>query len=157
MHISGHELTIFNELTGEIITKHTISLEKGQLIKNQNHSRDRSKTINQLKRSVLALFTHEKSRDFIEEICRRYGRYRRDQLLLLQKVAREYSEWTNQAIEKCLQEKLYSANEFRDVVHYLQRNRLDYTPKTVTTLKKPVSIPVQTRDLNEYIVRMGGK
>lgn len=159
LHISGQELTIFNKLTGEIITRHAISLEKGQLIKNRNHSRDRSKTINQLKQNVLKLFTHEKSSDFIEEICRRYGRYRRDQLLLLQKVAIEYSEWTNQAIEKCLQEKLYSANDFRDVVHYLQRNRLDSRPEIVTTLKKPISIPipVQTRDLNEYIVRMGGK
>ncbi|NEU30245.1 hypothetical protein GN156_05550 [bacterium LRH843] len=93
----------------------------------------------------------------IEEISRRYGRYRRDQLLLLQKVAFEHPKWVNQAIEKCIQEKLYSANDFRDVVTYLQRTQSSSILEAATTLKKTVSIPVQTRNLKEYIVRMGGK
>lgn len=39
-------LTIINKTTSEVLAKHTIILEKGKLIKNKNHSRDRSKTIN---------------------------------------------------------------------------------------------------------------
>lgn len=64
--------------------------KKGKLIKNTNHTRDRSKSIEALKRHVLNLFQREeKAKQYIEEICHIYGRYRRDQLLLLKKVAEE--------------------------------------------------------------------
>src|SRR5699024_8795374 len=72
--VSKHELKVVNGATGEILAAHKICTEKGKLIKNRNHSRDRSKTINQLKQNVLNLLTHNKSNDFIEEICQRYGR-----------------------------------------------------------------------------------
>ena len=89
-----------------------------------------------------------------------YGRYRRDQLLLFQKIAKESPEWIPAAIDKCIQEKLYSANEFRDVVAYFKRTNIEpeqlITP-SVKEVKESLAIAVQTRDLKEYIQRMGGK
>lgn len=158
LQIDGQQLILVDPSTGEILAKHTISLEKGKLIKNPNHARDRSRTIDRLKQHVLTLFPGEEAaRQYIEEICRTYGRYRRDQLLILQKVAEENSEWITTALEKCIREKLYSANAFRDVVDYLKRQQstpvLDIPVETTTT----VSIPVGTRDLRTYVQRMGGK
>lgn len=158
LQIDGQQLILVDPSTGEILAKHTISLEKGKLIKNPNHARDRSRTIDRLKQHVLTLFpSEEATRQYIEEICRTYGRYRRDQLLILQKVAEENSEWIPTALEKCIREKLYSANAFRDVVDYLKQRQstpvLDIPVETTTT----VSIPVGTRDLRTYVQRMGGK
>src|SRR5699024_342852 len=141
IQVSKHELKVINGVTGEILTTHKICTEKGKLIKNRNHSRDRSKTINQLKQNVLILFTHNKSNEFIEEICQRYGRYRRDQLQLLYKIALEYPKWINEAVEKCIKNQLYSANDFRDMVHYLQQNEHTDIPTVVTSNKKVISPP----------------
>src|SRR5699024_650039 len=154
--VSKQELKIVNGATGEILEAHKICTEKGKLIKNRNHSRDRNKTINQLKQNVLTLLTHNKSNEFIEEICQRYGRYRRDQLQLLYKTASEYPKWIDEALEKCIENNLYSANDFRDIVHYLQQNEHVDIPKIASLSKRVTSPPVQTRDLNEYVARMGG-
>ncbi len=157
LHSDGQQLIIVDGSTGEIIAKHTMSLEKGKLIKNPNHARDRSKSIDTLKQHVLTLFPSEESKHYIEEICHTYGRYRRDQLLLLQKVAEENPEWVPTALEKCIREKLYSANAFRDVVDYLKRQQTKPIPEIPVDSTKSVSISVETRDLKAYVQRMGGR
>ncbi|RTQ86065.1 IS21 family transposase [Lysinibacillus telephonicus] len=158
LQINGQQLIIVESTSGEILAKHTISLEKGRLIKNPNHARDRSRTIDTLKQHVLTLFpSTEESRQFTEEICHTYGRYRRDQLLLLQKVAEENPEWISTALKKCMREKLYSANAFRDIVDYLKRQQPEPILDILVDSTKSVSIPVETRDLKAYVQRMGGK
>lgn len=150
-------MIIVDSITGEILAKHSISLEKGKLIKNRNHERDRSKSIEILKQHVISLFPNEdESKQFIDEICHTYGRYRRDQLLILQKIAEEDSQWIPLALKKCLNEKLYSANAFRDVVDYLKQQPLNPIPEIIRPSTKTVSIPVETRDFSTYIMRMGG-
>ena len=157
--LNGHALKIMALHTGEILADHTISLEKGKLIKNVNHGRDRSTSLNQLQQHVLTFFPYEGAAQYIQQVCHTYGRYRRDQLLLFQKVAMENPEWISLALEKCIQEKLYSANEFRDVVAYFKRTKKENDIETVVEVerKQPVTIAVQTRDLQEYIHRMGGR
>ena len=155
----GQKLKILVPHTGEILAEHTISLEKGKLIKNINHGRDRSKSLDELQRNVLTLFPYKGAEQYIQDICHTYGRYRRDQLLLFQKIAKENPEWISAAIDKCIQEKLYSANEFRDVVAYFKRTKIE-PEQPITTVKESkesLAIAVQTRDLKEYIQRMGGK
>ncbi|MFL2101312.1 hypothetical protein [Desemzia sp. FAM 23989] len=49
--VRDQELLILNDLSGEEITRHSVSFEKGKLIKKRNHSRDRSKTIKKISRS----------------------------------------------------------------------------------------------------------
>lgn len=161
LHLIVNEKTlrVVEPHTGEILADHIVSLEKGKLIKNVNHGRDRSKSLDQLQQQVLILFPYEGAAQYIQDVCHTYGRYRRDQLLLFQKVAKESPEWISLALEKCIQEKLNSANEFRDVVDYLKRTKKEPEIETTVevTLKHPVTIAVQTRDLQEYIHRMGGK
>ena len=155
----GQIIKILAPHTGEILAEHRISLEKGKLIKNADHGRDRSSSIHQLQQQVLSLFPYEGAAQYIHEVCHRYGRYRRDHLLLFRKVAMESSEWISTALEKCIQEKLYSANEFRDVVSFFKRTKAETVVETVmeSERKPPVTIAVQTRGLQEYIHRMGGK
>lgn len=156
---NGQSLKILAPHTEEVLAEHTISLEKGKLIKNGNHRRDRSASLDKLQQHVLKLFPYEGAAQYIQKVCQEYGRYRRDQLLLFQKVAIENPDWLSLALEKCIQEKLYSANEFRDVVGYFKRTKKETDMETVAEVerKQTVTIEVQTRDLQEYIHRMGGK
>lgn len=142
--------------TGETIAEHTICREKGKLIKNKNHARDRSRTIETLKKEVLQLFPYELAQPYIQQICDKYGRYRRDQLAILKKCAEEEPEMIPSALDKCIQEKLYSANDFRDVLYYLKKTR-QQEPASIEQGKGAIpSITVQTRDFQEYLRSMGG-
>lgn len=157
IHMKGQQLLVIDSSSGEILAEHTICTEKGKLVKNRNHSRDRSTSLEQLKQKVINLFAHDEAASYIGTICDTYGRYRRDQLTLLQKVATEDPDWVHTAIEKCVHEKLYSANDFRDVVAFLKREQKETVIEPTATQAKSVSIPVQTRDLKEYVHRMGGQ
>lgn len=152
-------LVIRNHSQGDILAEHRISMEKGKLIKNRNHTRDRSKGIEELKRKVISSFGQEKvAYQFIEEICLQYPRYRRDQLSLLQTVIENEPEWIEAGLQKCIIEKLYSANDFRDVVNYLKQDDEPVIPvknlNHISILEE--KIQVGTRPLNTYTSILGG-
>jgi len=101
--------------------------------------------------------SHEKAEAFVEEICQRYGRYRRDQLLRLKQVALEHPHWINRALERCLHENWYSANDVRDVVFFLKQTPPEpVMESSMTRSKTSISIPVHTRDVKAYLPLMGG-
>lgn len=105
---------------------------------------------------MFTLFIHNQSSEFIEKICEKYGRYRCDQLQILQNTALENPDWIEVVVNKCVKDKLYSVNDFRDVVYYLQQDTIivvSYVEASGSKIKSP---PVHTRDLNEYVSRMGG-
>ena len=153
-------LIIRKQSNGEVLAEHQISSEKGKLIQNRNHTRDRSKGIEELKKSVISHFEEqEDALIYVDEICMKYARYRRDQLTILQRVIKEEAEWIDPALQKCMREKLYSANDFRDVVRYLKQSsieesaQLNEQQKVSTT---PTNIQVETRPLDTYTRILGG-
>ena len=95
LEIQGEQqniLVICKHPDNEIIAEHQISSEKGKLIKNRNHTRDRSKGIEELKRNVISHFEEKEAIcAYLDEICLKYARYRRDQLGILQTVIKERS------------------------------------------------------------------
>lgn len=153
-------LIIRKEPNGEVLAKHQISSEKGKLIQNRSHTRDRSKGIEELKRTVISHFENqEDALMYVDEICRIYVRYRRDQLMVLQKAIKEGAAWIDSALQKCIQEKLYSANDFKDVVHYLKQSSMEETIHTNEKHKIPIistKIQVETRPLDTYKLILGG-
>ena len=157
LHIVDSLLKICDVSTGEILAEHTISPEKGKLIKNKNHIRERSKSLEQLKQELIQLLAHDNAVDYIERINIDYGRYRRDQFTLMKKVVQENNELVHPALEKCINENLYSANAFRDVVDFLRRTKPDQPDNTENEVKVQVDIGVHTRDMTEYLQLMGGK
>jgi transposase len=141
LEIQGEQqniLVICKHPDNEIIAEHQISSEKGKLIKNRNHTRDRSKGIEELKRNVISHFEEKEAIcAYLDEICLKYARYRRDQLGILQTVIKNEPEWIDQALQKCISEKLYSANDFRDVVSYLKKS----SEESVVAIKEAKKIP----------------
>lgn len=157
-----HEtLLIRKQPNGEVIAEHQISADKGKLIKKRNHTRDRSKGIEEFKQRVISSFEEqETARAYVNEICLRYTRYRRDQLTILQTVIKNDLEWINQALQKCLSEKLYSANDFRDVVSYFKKVNIESVRIVKESTKdRPAKtkIDVTTRSLSAYTRILGGR
>ncbi len=65
---SPETLQIMIMETGELVAPHVLSLEKGKLIRNNNHLRDRSQTINRLMEEVVVLFKNTDATLFLAGI-----------------------------------------------------------------------------------------
>ncbi|MFT8323456.1 MAG: hypothetical protein ABF649_21580 [Bacillus sp. (in: firmicutes)] len=153
-------LIIRKQLDGERIAEHPISNEKGKLIKNRSHSRDRSKGINEMKQTILTHFEKQKDANvFLDEVCLKYNRYRRDQLAILLSVIKKDAAFIHQALSICVKEKLFSANDFRDVVDYL-KNTVHVTEATNDNIGESTlsnhKYNVTTRSLSTYTSILGG-
>src|SRR5699024_1828756 len=143
----------------EVLAKHELSFGKGQLIKNKNHQRDRSKGIEAFKETVIRQFQNtELASSYISDLLETYPRYRRDQLITLQKATIDYSTVIDEALIKCMNEKLLSANDFRDVAKFLSLN-LQYSSEEIVEKnrnKKSTNIEVETCAISTYTDILGG-
>lgn len=164
LRISNKDLVILNEMNGEEITRHRLSFEKGKLIKKTNHGRDFSVSIQKYKDAMIALFEDELSAIlFIDKVIETHKRYARDQFIVLEKAVKAFPEEREAALQKCLDERLWSANDFRDVSKFLsthtQNSLLDEPPLPSSVSLKPSasSITVPTRSLSDYTKLIGGK
>ncbi|WP_154655289.1 IS21 family transposase [Pontibacillus halophilus] len=153
-------LEIRKQPDGEIIAEHLISLEKGRLIQNRNHTRDRSKGIEEFKEHLISKFKdQEQGCIYLNEICLKYARYRRDQLAIIQRVIREDSVWIDDALTQCLKKKLYSANDFRDMVQYCKNLKVSPVKAKMNDSnghKRAKNMMVRTRSLEAYTTILGG-
>lgn len=156
LDISEEKLRIRLSPASELIAEHTICTEKGKLIKNRNHGRDRSRQVEDLRNEVLRLYPKE-AINFMEAIDKKYPRYRRDQYLILKEIAKENPTYLETAIKKCTTEKLFSANELRDVVSYVKQHEKEKPMIAEPVLTTIPSISVSKREMKDYFKLMGGE
>ena len=152
-------LVIKGNSDSEVLAKHRLELGKGKLIKNRNHGRDRSKGIQAYKETVVRQFKNtELATTFINDIMEEYPRYKRDQLAILQKTTMDYAAFIDEALQKCMDEHLISANDFRDVAKYMSNTHGKEQPiqKSKSKRLKPRNIQVETRPLSTYTEILGG-
>ncbi|MFP5109251.1 IS21 family transposase [Neobacillus sp. C211] len=120
-----NKLVIYVQESGEILATHCISPDKGKLIQNRSHQRDRSKGIKELIEVVSEHFTNKsQATKYLNELRNRYPRYIRDQLSLIKKCIELGSlEVIDEALALCMERQLFSANDFQDVVSLFKRQR----------------------------------
>jgi len=156
---SNHkQLIIKRSHDGEVLAKHRLELSKGKLIKNRNHGRDRSKGIQAYKETVICQFKNtELATTYINDIMIEYPRYKRDQLAIIQKATIDYAAFIDEALQKCIDEHLLSANDFSDIAKYLSHIQ-DKQPikKSKEHQQRSRSIKVDTRPLSTYTEILGG-
>lgn len=154
-------LIIRKQLDGEVIAEHSISNEKGKLIQHLHHIRDRSKGIEEFKQQLVSHFEdQERATSYLNEICLRYPRYRRDQLIIIQNVIEKYPMWIEATLTKCIIDKLYSANDFRDIANHQNTLQTECTQKVKPPFIKHSgkdNIIVTTRSLTAYTSILGGE
>ncbi|MGI6677831.1 MAG: IS21 family transposase [Dehalobacterium sp.] len=159
--VEDNILVIRDLETKQELARHTLSHEKGKLIKNNNHSRDHSKGIDKYIETVSALFIHPlQARELLEIIRIEKPRYIRDQLQVIQKnIANIDASVTEKALNYCLKYKLFSASDFSDAVEHFttlqakempsEANRTEIKPLNEVDRSKFKTKP-EVRDFKSY-------
>jgi hypothetical protein len=162
IEIQEENLIIRKEPQGEVLARHKICHGKGELIKNRQHTRDRSKGIQAYKETVIRQFENqEKAEQFIHEVGCRYPRYVRDQLQVIQYAITHFRSVINDALDVCIKDQLWSGNDLRDIAQHFDRLKESETP-SVPSIEKSIKInpaikvTAATRDMEQYIKILGG-
>ncbi len=164
IEIQDGELIIRADLQGDVLAKHKISQGKGELVKNRQHSRDRSKGLQAYKETIIRQFKNqENAQKFVNEVAQRYPRYVRDQLQVIQYAITHFRPEIEKALAVCITEQLWSANDLRDIAQHFTRikNEKDTgaqaSPVKKTNTQSPATkATAVTREVEYYTNIMGG-
>lgn len=106
----------------DLLAVHPVCLGRGMTIRNSDHLRDKSQSIQKLKEEVLSLMPNEeKYKQYIEMILREKPRYFRDNLLLIKKYLPVVEkDFLVQSLDFCMENNLYNANNFIEVARHYQ-------------------------------------
>lgn len=163
-------LLVYASKNGSLIAKHRLCQEKGKLIRDRQHTRDRSKGIDAFIHTVAGHFTNEdEAAAFLEEVRKKRQRYIRDQLqMILREIKRiDQKSIIDIALRECMKKKLFCATDFIDMVRYIERQRQIHM--TIPTEKEGSIHSVnieheslfqttsQKRDVNEYLAVLEGQ
>lgn len=160
-----HKLIIRETADGPIMAKHLISLEKGKLIQDSQHLRDRTKGISAYIQTVAEQFEEhtELAMVFLREIHRRYPRYIRDQLRVISKAIQSVEmDVRKEALTQCVDRNLYSASEFKDVIAYITHPQKKTDSPEESQNKQAMNASVyytqpEKREVDDYLKILGGE
>ena len=154
--IEDNRLNIRLTPDGEIIATHTLVEGRGQLLQDKNHKRKRSTKLTEWEVEIKKNFTdQEKVSEFLSSLKERYPRHMGDQLTILWNLIQHEGDLINEALDKVMEYKLTSANDFRDIVQSLKLgSSIDRVPTQQDT---PYShINASTRKIESYIEILKG-
>ena len=149
---------IIKDENGVTITSHPIPAGVGNNVVNNNHRRNTSIKLDAMRTNLREFFLYNPDIDvFIENINRLYPRYVRDQfstvLTCAEKCGRQEAEV---ALEFCVRNSLFSANDFKSIIESLGTNK---KRKTSCSNIKPlgdakaqliVNIEPEKSNINDY-------
>jgi len=96
----------------------------------------------------------EKAILFIDKLTEKYKRYARDQFMVLEKSIQMYPAERDEALEHCIKNELWSANDFRDIAAYLAQYNLVEIPKGIeansTNLTGMKYLPVHLVSMRKF-------
>lgn len=166
IRVEEKKLCIIDPETGEILADHGLDAGKGNLIQDKKHRRDRSKGIEAYLKNTAAKFQDEGlAYHYLDAIRKQFPRYVRDQLQIINKQWNGHpSDVVNQALEACHKQKLYSASEFQDMIHFLtgQKQEKKKTPNRKelqplhTVSSSALAAKPAVRDMKDYIQILEG-
>lgn len=164
LEIEGSELLIYAGFCDILLARHKICFEKGKLIQNSDHLRNKDIKVAGMKEALKGKFpSPEAAKRFLDGIHSKKKRYARDQFLLIEKTLGEYSpEAVEAALQYCLSHELYSAVDFKDaVIHFNKSIKKTLPPADPVHVQSTgsASIPgveVAKRDLQDMIQRLKG-
>jgi transposase len=159
---NGSTLWVIDPETGEIIAQHLVSQEKGKLIKNTDHARNKSqKTAGLIAQATADLGGTAEAVEFLSQIRIAKPRYVRDQLhLITRKVTGVDPRTIDEVLRFCLQSRLFSATDFSDALEYFAAKHNLPGVKTTSTVEavKPIEpvnaskwrVKPEIRNLSKY-------
>ena len=142
----------------DLICEHTIHAGQGQLVKNKDHERDKTSSVDGLQKSVDKKLDH-KATVFLNGIRAEKTRYARDQFMIILRLISEYGKETVIiAAEFCTKNKLFGVAVLEDFIKTQLSMRDNKTDDDATTTdpKLPINDQayhpnVQKRSPDEYL------
>ena len=142
----------------KLLTTHTLCHERGQMVRNTDHRRDKSQSLEVLKAEVSELFASVPLYQvFIEQLSVQKQRYLRDNLLLLKRKSPDIEHpFLEQAIGFCVDNAMFNANTvIQTALHYQSES---YAQQQVvlpqidikSTHSAQVDYQPQTSQINTY-------
>lgn len=153
-------LTIYNQQK-ELICTHKACLQKGMLISNTDHKRDKSKKIDELIQTVSTCFEKpEMIISYLQNIRKEKPRYIRDQIAILEKTVNQHGiNIVFQAIEYCTEKQIFTVADLNSVIENIKsknnpeinlpQEAVKPLPECAENLKK-ASIEPSKSDIDEY-------
>ena len=140
-------LIIYHEDTGLEITRHEISYEKGKLVKNNDHRRNKSKKIAEYMEHILSLLPKTvHSAVFVDKLRENKPRYIRDQLQIIEKNIKDVDNViVDKALDYCVNQKLYSAADFSDALKYFKEIMMKSSVSTAVAGSVGIK-PIETKN-----------
>ncbi len=119
-----------------LICTHKISLSKGQTIRNTDHKREKSQSLEQYRTDVLKLFGNtEESVLYITKLHKDKSRYFRDNLLHIIKNYKTYSdEVKKQSLLFCIENNIYNASALIKILDKNQKEIKYHLTKRFTPI-----------------------
>jgi len=127
----------------QLVCKHPLCNEKGRVIKNTDHARDKSEKINAMIEQASSLFTEKDMAVlFMEQIRNEKPRYIRDQISLLLKTIKKYpGKVISETLFWCIENKVFDTVDFTCVAESLSSSATTVAiPELPIKLMNPDSI-----------------
>ena len=117
MQLESQEILIFDKEKKQICT-HILNNERGKIIRNTDHKREKSKTLEGLVKLTLAYFgNNEIAENYLNLLQKNMSRYYRDNLQYLIKNAGDFSdEIKKNTLLFCIENKVYNAKELIEIL-----------------------------------------
>jgi transposase len=136
---------------GDPICEHMISTGRGMLVKNPNHSRNKSQRLDALLESVGELLGSEVI-EFLNRLRRDKSRYARDQLKLIESLSVKYGPGhTRKAILACEELGLISAIYVRDYLKNSRAEQIAPLPAAIPVSNRKYHVSAQKRPIDAYV------
>jgi hypothetical protein len=129
IQLKEHEILIFDEEKKQICT-HVLNNGRGKIIRNTDHKREKSKTLEVLVKSTLKYFGNtEISEKYLSLLQKNKSRYYRDNLQYLIKNAGDFSdEIKKDTLIFCIENRVYNA---KGLIEILKKKQLENEPKNI--------------------------
>ena len=158
LKVYREEIHLFT-LDETLLAMHPLCFERGMVIRNTSHLRERNKNILELKNEVIQMMPDQEiSSIYVDRLSKEKSRYLRDNLLLLKKhIPGIDKDYLGEATRFCLDNNLFNAARFIEVAHHYQKESLtQYNGKIIMPdihIKKeldPLALTPQVSKLSTY-------
>lgn len=157
IYVTRENLLVFDLVTGEEIVTYELSLIPGKTVSNRTYSREKEKTVQELKEHVVGMFNPQSWKGFTERNFKTFPRYVRDQCILAKKYFGNNGIETavlKRALEYCLSNDTLSFADLNDTYRYFKQCHeipsVKNKPLSLGSVLPHEPLQIRERNLAEY-------
>lgn len=157
LEIKHQEVFVYT-MSKELICSHKLSHEQGKTVRNTDHKRQKSQTLEIYQQQVLELFgQNDIAREYLQLLRKDKSRYYRDNLQYILKEHGDYKEdKIRESLFFCIENKVFNAKSVIDILNENHKerdvslNRISSGPSSDTITTQEEDINIETSDINTY-------